>query len=130
MGCLSTNLALPGFGSIMGKRIVGYFQAPFCVVGTVLTLTFGARFAVWYFTNRARINDAQGDPLAVLSELWINVRWSLAGMAIFAMDWLWALTTSFSLVNEAKRQQAANRAVPPPQLAEPAGDAPRTDPNS
>ena len=130
MGCLSTNLALPGFGSIMGKRIVGYFQAPFCVLGVVLTCTFGVRFAVWYFTNRARINDAQGDPFAMLSDLWINVRWSLAGMAIFGMDWLWALATSYSLLNEAKRQERAARAVRPPQLAEPAGEGPQTDPNS
>jgi hypothetical protein len=127
---LSTNLALPGFGSIMGKRIVGYFQAPFCVLGAVLTVTFAARFAVWYFTNRARLNNADGDPWEVLSEIWINVRWSLAGMAIFALDWLWALATSYSLLNEAKRQERAVRAERPPQLAEPAGEAPQTDPNS
>lgn len=103
---------MPGFGSLMARRIAGYFQAPLCVLGLVLTLAFGARFVLWYFANRARLNDPQTDPLAVLAELWINVRWALLGMAVFALDWLWAGGTSLSLLAQAKRQEAALRNSP------------------
>ncbi len=111
--CLTTNLALPGFGSLLARRWVGYLQAPLCGLGLVLTLAFGSRFVVWYFTHRAQLNDPQGDPLAVLSELWLNVRWALLGIGVFGFDWLWALGTSLLVLSQARRREAARRDAPP-----------------
>lgn len=110
--CLTSNLALPGFGSLLARRKVGYVQGPLCVLGLVLTLAFGSRFVVWYFTHRAQLNDPQSDPLAVLSELWLNVRWALLGIGVFGFDWLWALGTSLLVVSQARRQEAARRDSP------------------
>ena len=74
-------------------------------------------FAVWYFANRVRLSSGGGDPVATLWEIWYNVRWSLAGMAIFAVDWIWALLTSLGVLGQAKRAEAATRAASPPGLA-------------
>ena len=114
--CLTSNLALPGLGSLLGRRVAGYFQATLCVLGVVLTFTFGIRFAVWYFTNWARFNDAQADPLTLLNELWINVRWALLGIALFAFSWLWALATSLTLLRRAKAVEQTEPDNVPPQL--------------
>lgn len=104
--CLTSNLALPGFGSLLARRKVGYVQVPLCVLGMVLTLAFGSRFVVWYFTHRAQISDPQGDPFAVLSALWLNGRWALLGIGVFGFDLLWALGTSLLVVNQARRQDS------------------------
>ena len=107
-GCLTTNLALPGFGSIMGRRRAGYFQATLCVLGFVFSLTFGLRFFVWYLTNFSRINEAQDDPLASLNEIWMHTRWALLGMALFAASWFWALVTSLRLLRQSKQAGPAD----------------------
>jgi len=120
-GCLTTNLALPGFGSLMGRRVAGYFQAPLCALGLILTLTFGVKFMAWYFSNYARLNQEQVDPFAVLGEMWIQVRWALLGMALFAVSWLWALATSISLVRRAKAQAQAEQPGVPPRPEDPPG---------
>jgi hypothetical protein len=109
-GCLTTNLALPGFGSLMAGRTTGYVQGLLGVGGLVLTMVFGLRFIVWYFANWARIQDP-GDSFEMLHDLWLALRWALAGMAIFAAAWLWALFTSIAIVRDAKRAEA--RRVPP-----------------
>ena len=114
--CLTTNLALPGFGSLMARRFVGYCQAALCVLGVVLTFTFGIRFMVWYFTNWARITDEQADPFAALEEMWINVRWALLGLALFAFSWLWALATSLGLLRQAKAVEQTKPENVPPRL--------------
>ena len=43
-GCFTTNLAMPGFGSLVAGRISGYAQAALTIGGMVLTMVFGARF--------------------------------------------------------------------------------------
>jgi len=100
---VSTNLALPGFGSLAARRIVGWFQAPVCVLALGLTLGFGLRFTVWYFTHRDQLDDPTDDPVATLAAIWANVRWALLGMGLFGLNWIWALLTSLSLMQEAKR---------------------------
>lgn len=50
-GVIINQFALPGFGSLMAKRAVGYFQAPLSVLGLMLTFTFGLRFVAWFFAN-------------------------------------------------------------------------------
>ncbi len=106
---MTANLAAPGFGSITGGRVAGYFQAALTVAGMVLTLGAGMEFLLWYMTNRARLGGPDVDPLATMEAIWVHVRWAFFGMGLFAASWLWALGTGLSLLAEAKRNEAAAR---------------------
>ena len=110
-GCFTTNLALPGFGSLVAGHPVGYGQAVLAVGGMVLTAVFGLRFIYWNLSNWARLHDPQADPLAVLGEMWLAVRWAVLGLVLFAVGLLWALTTSMQILHEAKRKEQSS--VPP-----------------
>jgi hypothetical protein len=112
-GCLTTNLALPGFGSLIAGRAVGYFQAALTVIGFGITLVFGLRFIVWCLKNWSRLYGPESDPSESFGLMWSMVRWPLLGMGVFAATWLWALGTSESIVREAKRAEAAKA---PPKL--------------
>jgi hypothetical protein len=96
-------------GSLVAGRVSGYAQAALALAGMVLTMIFGVRFIVWYIANWSRLAGQQSDPLGTLGELWLELRWALAGFAIFAIGWLWALGTSWCIVREAKEA-----AAPPP----------------
>src|SRR5262245_281468 len=110
-GCLTTNLALPGFGSLMAGRTSGYFQIAMSLGGMLLTMVFGARFIYWYFTNQSRFQEWQADPVEMMTELWAAVRLPLLGIALFALGWLWALFTSFNIVRTAADDTTST--VPP-----------------
>ncbi len=110
-GCFTTNLALPGFGSLVAGRAVGYPQAALTLIGFTLSLVFFVRFFYWYVANRGSLNDPQ-DPLAGLETLWNHVRWPLLGIGIFFFSALWALTTSLSVLREAREKES--RSIPPP----------------
>ena len=115
-GCLTTNLALPGFGSLLAGRKVGYVQIPFTVVGFALLLIFGVRTIVWYLSNWSRLMNPDEDPWDNLGEIWLHMRWPLLGMAIAAFAMLWALITSLSIVAEsraAERREKLMRPLPP-----------------
>src|SRR5438445_6318161 len=90
-GCLTTNLALPGFGSLAAGRRVGYLQAALTLMGMALTIIFGVPFTIWSLSNWARLHDPASDQLAALGEMWTRVRWALLGIGIFGVGWLWAL---------------------------------------
>ena len=109
-GCLTSNVAVPGLGSLVAGRISGYPQVALGLGGMALTLAFGLRFFVWFAANRSRLLDPGADPAALL-EMWLAVRWALLGIALFALGWLWALATSLALLAAAKRDQPPN--VPP-----------------
>jgi hypothetical protein len=112
-GCLTANLALPGFGSLAAGRISGYPQAALALGGTALTMGFGVRSILWFAANWTRLHDPDADPLANLVDLWVAgcLRWALLGIALFALGWLWALATSLSLLHAAKREEPPR--VPP-----------------
>jgi hypothetical protein len=110
-GCLSTNLALPGFGSLMAGRASGYPQVALGLGGLVLTLLFTLRFAYWYFTSGSRLQGVETDPVEALIELWRAARWPLLGIGVFAAGWLWALATSCQILHAAKDAEPKN--VPP-----------------
>ncbi len=101
-GCFTTNLALPGFGSLTAGRISGYIQAALALAGLALSTVFAARFFAWYAVNSARLSSDQGDPIGTLAELWAHVRWPLLGIAVFAVGWFWALVTSLIILQESK----------------------------
>jgi hypothetical protein len=114
-GCLTTNLALPGLGSLVAGRISGYSQAALALGGMGLTMAFGVRFMLWFAANWARLHDPEADPVAALLEMWVagGLRWALLGIALFALGWLWALATSLGLLRAAKREEASRA---PPRL--------------
>src|SRR5689334_16434627 len=82
-GCFTTNLAMPGFGSLVAGRISGYPQAALMIVGLIVSLAGIARALVWYSANASRMQDQQGDPLAAFAEMWLVMRWPVLGLAIF-----------------------------------------------
>jgi hypothetical protein len=110
-GCFTTNLALPGFGSLLAGRVSGYPQALLCIVGLLMTMVSGARFIFWYIVNRSALADPQ-DPVAGLELLWAHVKWPLLSIGLFGVAWVWSTMTSVQILHEAKR--AEQRRVPPP----------------
>ena len=97
-----SNVACPGLGTLVAGRRDGYVQLAIYLVAFALTSVFGVRFFLWYFTNHDRILALQENPPAYLRELWMQVRWALLGIALFAFSWIWALITSLFLLRAAK----------------------------
>jgi hypothetical protein len=111
-GCLTSNLAVPGTGSLVAGYRSGYVQLAMTLCAFSLTSIFGLRFIYWVIRNWARIYGPHGDSLEALLEIWPVLRWALVGIGLFGMTWLWALQTSLSVVREAKQADAAK--APPP----------------
>lgn len=111
LGCLSSNLAVPGSGSLLAGRISGYGQLLLAVGGLVMSLLFGARFVVWCLRNWSAVQDRDADPIITLTNLWLASRWALLGFALFGIGWVWGLITSLHIVREAK--QGARPPEPP-----------------
>ena len=110
-GCLTTNLAMPGFGSLVAGRVSGYAQAALAIGSLLLTMIFGLRFFWWYIANWSRLHEPEADPTAALAEMWPYLKWPLVGLGMFAVGWLWALVTSLQIVSSSRKDQSA--AVPP-----------------
>jgi hypothetical protein len=110
-GCLTANLALPGAGSLVAGRRIGYVQMVLAEVGMLVSLAGGIRFFIWYAANSGRLSAEPplDDPFGNLILFWTHVRWALAGIAMVGCAILWALTTSMDILNHASRD-----AVPPP----------------
>ena len=110
-GFVATNLALPGFGSLMAKRAVGWPQAALTVAGFALTMIFGVRFVGWFFQNTDALYGSQADPIETLTNVWRAVRWALLGIGLFAVSGLWALTTNAAILRSARSE--TDREKPP-----------------
>jgi hypothetical protein len=112
-GCFTSNVAVPGIGSLAAGRRSGYAQVILGMIGLALTVLFGARAMYWFLTNWSRLHDPAGDPAALLSEMWQHLRIPLLGIAFFAFDWLWALATSLEILRQARTSETARK---PPRL--------------
>lgn len=112
-GCLTTNIAMPGFGSLVAGRVSGYAQAALSVGGTILSLVLGVRFIVWFFANWSRFHAPDADPVAAFGEMWHFLKWPLLGFGLFALGWLWALATSVLIVISSRK---ADSVPVPPRL--------------
>jgi hypothetical protein len=110
-GCLTTNIAMPGFGSLVAGRVSGYGQVALALGGMALTVVFGARFIFWYIANWSRFHELEADTTAALGEMWQYLKWPFLGFGMFAVGWLWALATSLLIVSSARKAESA--AVPP-----------------
>lgn len=113
-GCVGTNLALPGFGSLMAGHAVGYAQAVLTVVGFGLTVLFGLKFLIWGLTHWSAIYGPEADPVETLTGLWRQGRWAFLGTALFALAWLWSLVTNAAILRSARRDDDAGK---PPKLS-------------
>jgi hypothetical protein len=112
-GCFTSNLALPGSGSLLAGQRSGYGQVVLAIGGMIVTTVLGARFVLWCIANWSRLHDPNADQLSTLSDMWLVLRWPLLGLAVFLLGWLWALATSLQILRSAK---APERAGPPPRL--------------
>jgi hypothetical protein len=111
---LTTNLALPGFGTLIAGRVVGYAQAVICLIGLLVTTLFGIHFLIWALSNWSDITGASSDPAQTLIDIYLNVRWAVLGMLLFGFSWIWALISSVDIVMDSRRR--AKQKSPPPVL--------------
>ena len=103
---LINQLATPGLGSVLaGRYLSGAGQLLLAITGFSL-------FVLWFVAiMRQFYGQIQGD-VEIKPVGWIG----LAGLAVFAAAWLWALATSISIMRELKRINATvfTQPQPPP----------------
>ena len=104
-GFVGTNLGMPGFGSLMAKRRVGWPQTALTVIGFALTTIYGVRFGLWFFQNLDALYGPESDPVDTLLALWQAVRWALLGIGLFAVSWLWSLATNAAILHSARQSE-------------------------
>jgi hypothetical protein len=109
-GCFTTNLALPGFGSLIAGHKVGYAQAVLTMTGFVVSVLGAVRLFGWYVTTGRQLQDSE-DPFVYFQQAWLAMRWAVLGLGLFGFALLWALTTSVGILREAKKNESEN--VPP-----------------
>jgi hypothetical protein len=90
-GMAANLLVLPGLGSLMAGRKVGWLQAVLASSGALLSLLWLVSFVRACIRLGAVPLDA-GPDLGV----------GLAGIAAFGVAWLWALVTSLDVVRRAR----------------------------
>jgi len=95
-------LVCPGMGTIMaGRRLTGFAQAIVMLVGVCLTVAWGLLYlkAVYAFALDGSATEAK----------WRTMQppgaFGIAGIALCAVSWLWALFSSFQILNESRRHQ-------------------------
>ena len=106
-GCLTTNLAIPGCGSLVAGRVSGYLQFLIAIIGEVVSAYFCLKFMFWYQSNWTQMQQIQPDSAANFHELWLRLRWFLLGLGVFGAGWLWALGSSLGILLESKQQPPA-----------------------
>src|SRR5437660_12824919 len=81
-GCLTSNLALPGSGSLVAGHPVGYAQLALSLGGLAVSAVFGVRFVACQLANWSRFHGRQADPVARLAEILQHLKWAVLGLAI------------------------------------------------
>lgn len=103
LACCSMNLVLPGGGSLLAGRRVGYAQVALCGIGFALTLIFGLKFVAWSLQHWSELRDP-ADPMDNLRNIWLGCRWALLGLALFGVSWVWALLTNLAILRQSRSQ--------------------------
>jgi hypothetical protein len=115
--CILTNqLATPGLGSLMARRVwAGTGQLLLALAGFVLLVG-------WMFELCHRVYLQQlGEPVPRDSSGWMW-KW---GLLFFGASWLWSLVTSISLWRQAKSDERAEPKAVPPRIADLPGQPPK-----
>ncbi len=116
-GCLTSNLAAPGSGTLFAGRRAGYAQLALAAIGLALTLIGGLGTLRWFAREYPRWQQASTDTTEKLQELWLNFRWPLLGMMLFLAGFLWALFSSVQIVLASTKQPSpAEFGILPPRL--------------
>jgi hypothetical protein len=105
---LINQCATPGLGTLVAGRILtGIGQLAVAVTG------FGF-FVAWFVATLRQFYSLIEGNNEVKPVAWLG----LTGVTIFAAAWLWSLTTSLSLIREARRNTDALYAQPqtPPPI--------------
>ena len=90
----------------MGRRLVaGAAQLVVAIVGFLL-------FCAWFFEVVSQFYGLIHSDVAPQLHPWL----ALSGLGIFALAWLWAWFTSFSLLREAKRNEIEGKLFDTPPV--------------
>jgi hypothetical protein len=107
---LINQCATPGLGSYFARRkAVGAGQMVLAVAGCTLILVWMTQF----FYDVVRYQLGESTPPNPHEWMW---RW---GVALFGASWIWALVTSISLLQEAKRSDRCHLTNIPPRIMPP-----------
>jgi hypothetical protein len=90
--CLTANLlVLPGLGSLLAKRKIGWFQIILAVLGAILTILGMITVALhWVATQQL--------PMGSGYYVWLTL-----GVVLFGAAWFWALITSLLILRQTKQ---------------------------
>ena len=109
-GCLTANLALPGSGSLVAGRAVGYFQMACYLIGFIISLVGAAGFFRWYLANANAMDPSTGaDPFGWTLAFWQKLRWPLLGIGICVFALSWAAITSLQIMKANPKDAAPPR---------------------
>jgi hypothetical protein len=94
--CLLLNqFATPGLGSLMGRR---YFAG----IGQLLLAVTGfSLFCAWFINIITQYYSLMSRDVEPHMRHWL----ALSGVGVFALGWMWAWVTSFSLLREGRRNE-------------------------
>jgi hypothetical protein len=106
-GCLASNLALPGSGSLAAGKRSGYFQLALAFIGLGVSTVTITRLFSWYISHFSSLQDP--DP-GQLTQLFQAMRGPLLGLAIFALGLIWSLLSSLQILRSAR---ADPKNIPP-----------------
>lgn len=112
---IMNQLALPGFGTVMAGRKVGYFQLCLSVTGAICLAGF-IGFSIPHigeFLQKASRAADDPEPFYVVFEKWKP--WfltALIGITSLVTAWLWALGTSVKAVQGEKKSRNVKPIVP------------------
>lgn len=95
--CFTANLVMPGSGSLIAGRAVGYIQLVFALTGLAISFITTMQTVLWYFQNYQRLN-ASSDPFAPIIELGRHLIYPIVGLGIFLVAVVWALFTSWRII--------------------------------
>jgi hypothetical protein len=106
--CFVINqLATPGLGSLLGRRIfAGTCQLILAVAGFALLVGWMGQYFYRLWLQQS------GEPSPGKSYDWLG-EW---GLAVFGAAWLWSLFTSISLLRQAKAEEQTETGRVPPRI--------------
>jgi ABC-type uncharacterized transport system permease subunit len=96
---VANQLALPGLGTVMAGRKIGYVQLAFSIFGVLLTTSF----LIWCFPNLGDWFPPPEDDAVVMANFEKWQPWFLiagSGIVSYFIGWCMALFSSQSIVRE------------------------------
>ena len=124
-GLVSINLlVLPGLGTIIGGRKIGWLQAALALIGFGIAALALVSFIIHWFqiSQPSSLNPGEATTNLMAGEFAPTLYHCLTGLAIFAVAWGWALLTSLNFLNKVKNP-AVHKLVSIPHLNRRATDS-------